>query len=825
MSRHAKLYIIATLLAGGTALATGLVPWHSDDVIRFICFLLISTLASGFKVHLPGIHGTMSANSFFILICISTLNLPETLSIACAGTVLQCVWRSKSRPQLVKVLFNVANIALSVTSTYYTYHLGVSARLGTKLPLILLLAAGVYFLMNTIPVAAIIALTEGKRLSKTWSECYFWSFPYYLVGAAIAGLLRLVSWETAVLVFPILYLVYRSYRLYLSRLDAEKEHVREEREHIGEMDALHLRTIKALALAIEAKDCTTYEHLRRVGVYAMEIGKELGVGQTDLQALQAASLLHDIGKLAVPEHIISKPGRLTPFEFEKMKTHPQIGADILAQIEFPYPVVPIVKSHHEKWDGSGYPLGLKEKDIPVGARILAIVDCFDALTSDRQYRRAMSIEDALAYMVEQSGKSFDPEIVEILVRRHRELEDLVRAEPLQDKRLSKYLMSAGGHTPATGFETGERRDSAANPDFLSSIAAARQEAQVLFELTHELGNSLSLDETLSVLALRLKPMCPYDCIAIYVLRDNVLVPEYISGENFQLFASLRIQVGEGLSGWVAQNVRPIVNGNPSVEPGYVTDPARFTPLQSALAVPLEGLNGMLGVLTLYSLRREAFTSDHLRILSAVTTKIALSIENALKYRQAETCATTDALTDLPNARSLFLQLDSELARSKRESMPVSVLVCDLDGFKEVNDRFGHLEGNRVLRRVAQALREGCRQYDYVARMGGDEFVVVLPGCPRELVRERIRLLEDLVGRAGRDVVGENILSISIGESSYPADGADAEQLLAAGDRRMYKVKREQKALLALASLSNATQLVDLSRRDSSEYRLSGSRYN
>ena len=197
-------------------------------------------------------------------------------------------------------------------------------------------------------------------------------------------------------------------------------------------------------------------------------------------------------------------------------------------------------------------------------------------------------------------------------------------------------------------------------------------------------------------------MCAYDCIAIYLLRDNVLVPEYVSGENFHLFSSLRITIGEGLSGWVAENKRPIVNGNPSVEPGYLNDPNRFSTLQSALAVPLEGLNGVVGVLSLYAAGRNAFTPDHLRILSAVTPKIALSIDNAIKYRQAENCATTDALTDLPNARSLFIHLDTELARSKRENTPLSVLVCDLDGFKQVNDRFGHLEGNKVLRKVAQA---------------------------------------------------------------------------------------------------------------------------
>ena len=308
-------------------------------------------------------------------------------------------------------------------------------------------------------------------------------------------------------------------------------------------------------------------------------------------------------------------------------------------------------------------------------------------------------------------------------------------------------------------------------------------------MAHELGNSLSLHETLSVLGLRLKRMCQYDSIAIYVLRDNVLSPEFVNGHDFEVFAPLEIPMGQGLSGWVAQSKRPIVNGNPSFETSYLNDPTKFSVLKSALSVPLEGSNGVVGVLSLYADERDAFTSDHLRILSAVSAKIALCIENALKYRQAENCATTDGLTDLPNARSLFLHLDSELDRAKRELHPLSVLVCDLDGFKQVNDQYGHLVGNRVLRRVAEMLREDCREYDYVARMGGDEFVIMLPGCPAEAVQTKMDLFAEIGRKAGLDVVGKDLLSMSIGHACYPADGVDAEQLLAEADRRMYKMKR------------------------------------
>jgi diguanylate cyclase (GGDEF)-like protein len=394
----------------------------------------------------------------------------------------------------------------------------------------------------------------------------------------------------------------------------------------------------------------------------------------------------------------------------------------------------------------------------------------------------------------ESGKSFDPKVVAVLQKRYQHLERLAVAKSAQDMNapLSTAIKIERGEAPAAGFENATAPEYVGKETtFLSSIAAARQEAQSLFELSQDMGASLSLGETLSVFSVKLKPMVPYDAIAIYVQRDNELVPEYVNGDNYRLFNSLRIPLGQGLSGWVAQNKKPIVNGNPSVEPGYLNDPSKFSTLRSALAVPLEGVSGVIGVLALYRAERDAFTSDNLRILLAVSSKMALSIENALKYQQAENSATTDYLTGLPNARSLFLQLERELARCKRDNSSLTVMVSDMDGFKQINDRFGHLEGNRVLRLFAQALKESCREYDYVARMGGDEFVVIAPGLPTEAASKKAQQLRVLAKQAGFDVCGEEILSVSLGQAVYPDDGQDAEKLLAQADRRMYVEKQKQ----------------------------------
>jgi diguanylate cyclase (GGDEF)-like protein/putative nucleotidyltransferase with HDIG domain len=791
LSLSAKLFIGVIVIAGTATLVYGGIHQSSRNIAEFICYLGIAILASRLKVTLPGITGTLSVNFLFILIGIIELSFTETLILGAISMLAQCLY--PERPQAMQVTFNVCAGAISTTLAYIVYHHPLASLLLDSRPILLGVAATVYFVANAGSIATVISLTERRPLTRILVDCYFWSFPYYLVGAGIAGgiawLNHIFNWETSLLLVPAVYLIYRSYRLYLGKLEDEKRHVEE-------MANLHLRTIEALALAIEAKDHTTHEHLQRVRIYAIEVGKEMGVTGAELEALHAAALLHDIGKLAVPEHIISKPGRLTPEEFEKMKIHTLVGAEILERVRFPYPVVPIVRAHHEKWDGSGYPLGLKGAEIPIGARILSAVDYLDALASDRQYRRALPLREVMQKLAAESGKSFDPKVVDILQKRYQQLERLAQAKSREDSNgpLSTAIKIERGLEPAAGFENAASQDYAGREaTFLSSIAAARQEAQALFELSQDLGASLSLGETLSVFSVKLKPMVPYDAIAIYVRREDELIPEYVNGDNYRLFSSLRIPIGEGLSGWVAQNRKPIINGNPSVEPGYLNDPSKFSTLRSALAVPLEGVAGVIGVLALYRGERDAFTSDHLRILLAVSGKMALAIENALKYQQAENSATTDYLTGLPNARSLFLQLDRELARCKRDNSTLTVMVSDMDGFKQINDRFGHLEGNRVLRLFAQALKDSCREYDYVARMGGDEFVIIAPGLAAEAAGKKADQMGALARQAGAEVCGEEILSLSVGRAVYPDDGNDAEQLLAEADRRMYLEKQKQLA--------------------------------
>jgi putative nucleotidyltransferase with HDIG domain len=624
----AQAFIAAVSLSGCVCFVLSLPYWHSDDPIKFACYLIAALLSSSLKAPLPGIEGTLSVNFLFTLLGILELSLPETLLMGLVSTLAQFYWRPLRQVKPVQLVFNLAQVTVSSAAAYGAYQFVAVYVLHAPGPLALLAAAITHYACNTSAMSTIIGLTEDKAPFKVWTEVYLWSFPYYIVGAAAAGLVHFlnghIGWQSSLLVLPPIYLMYRSYRLYLGKLDAEKQHAEQ-------VSHLHLRTIEALALAIEAKDETTGEHLQRVRVYAMELAKELGLSEDETEALQAASVLHDIGKLAVPEHIISKPGKLTPEEFEKMKIHPIVGAEILEQVHFPYPVVPIVRAHHEKWDGSGYPYGLSGEAIPIGARILTAVDCLDALASDRQYRKALPLDEAMAKVASEAGTSFDPKIVAILKRRYVELEKLAHAQPLQaSPKLSTDIKIERGIAPDAGFAEsadpevttmGSVRESAA------LVSAARQKGEEIVDVCRQHGSPLSVEDIFSLLAVRLKHLLPYDAIAVYRPQGDFLIPEFASGDNFRLFASLRIPLGEGLSGWVAQNHKTILNGNPSVEPGYMNDPTKYSTLRSALAVPLEGKSAIAAVLALYRAGQDAFTADELRLVETVVAGIGTVIEN------------------------------------------------------------------------------------------------------------------------------------------------------------------------------------------------------
>jgi len=608
VQQRVRLFVTLVCALGAVCVGVGMYPWHSSNLVQFACYLVLTAVASGLKVILPGFEATVSVNFVFFLLAVCNLSLSEALALGATAALVQCYWKATQRLRFVHFGFNLSQVTLAIFASYWTYRLALRALNGHGL-IALLIAAIAYFLCNTWPVATVVALSERKSPATKWTETYAWTFPYYLIGAAITGVVQLLNrvagWELSVLIMPAMYAIYYSYRLYIGKWE-------EKNQHLEEMAQLHLRTVEALALAIEAKDHTTGAHLERVRVYALELAKDLGCTESETAALKAAAVLHDIGKLAVPEHIISKPGKLTPEEFDKMKVHPVVGAEILEQVHFPYPVAPIVRSHHEKWDGSGYPDGLAGEAIPIGSRILAAVDCLDALASDRQYRKALPLDDAMARVEADAGKHFDPRVVAALKARYKELELMAKSQQPEEKpKLSVDAKITRGAAPAAGFaETSTPRNKVTDGDKAVEVVLT-----ALVAPEHNLG----FGEAVSTAAMRVRNGISFDSFALFAAENDDLVPCFVLGENSRALARLRVRKGHGLVGWVAENRNSIVNGNPLVEEGYVNEPSA---LASALAIPLESNGAVVGVLALYHCKPGGFASEDLKLLNACASDFA-----------------------------------------------------------------------------------------------------------------------------------------------------------------------------------------------------------
>lgn len=711
---------VVLILAGTAWLASG----QSTD--PYLAYSLVALLAFGLDLADGSTMGFV-----FIILALPHLGWRETLLLAESATFIHAV----THPERVEpraLLRSLCSTALAIIATQSFFHGTMVMRIAE--PIRLMLASGVCFV-------SLHALQ--------WNRSNLWSFPYYPVAAGIATL-----FPVSVVLAPLLYLTWWSYRLYERRLEQQQKQWKK-------AASLNLRTIEALTLAIEAKDQPMTGHSRRVQIYAAEMAKELGLEPHQIEALRTASMLYDIGELAVPEHIILKPGPLTPEEFEKVKTHPAVAAEILERVKFPYPVAPIVLSHHERWDGTGYPNGLKGNEIPIGARILSAVDALDAYASPRRHRPAIDLKEALERVVEQSGRAYDPRVITVLRKRQKQWEKLVTAAP--------------------------------DHGFIDSIFAAQREANALFDLTRRLGNSLDLKDTFASLQPALQQMVPNESFVVWIEREGKLAAEYIAGSHVAMFSSLKIPMGRGLSGWVAANQKSIINGEASCELAHLGTAPYTTMVRHALSVPLADA-GLTGALTLYRARDVLFTTEDARVLSTLAPKLSGAIANGLRFRRAADEAITDPLTGLPNVAALELRLNSHAAAGAGHgSGPGAVVVCDLDGFKAVNDRFGHPMGNRLLEGLAQRFRRSCRDGDFVARLGGDEFVLLLDGIGPKEIATRIAQFREVVRATGISLCKEDVLDASFGAAFYPADGTTSDELLAAADQRMYTLKAEQKS--------------------------------
>jgi diguanylate cyclase (GGDEF)-like protein/putative nucleotidyltransferase with HDIG domain len=795
----ARIFVSCIILTGGLLLAV-FVPVRtvaSPNVWLFLFLLVMSSITSVFKVKLPLARSgsTMSVSYAVDFATLLLLGPHETMMVAAASAYSQCTFRIKEKNPLHRTMFSMGCLIITVQAAGAAYlWLGGTPgefRLAT-LPKPLVAAATTYFIVNTLTVATAIGLSTSQSVVKVWNENFLWSAPSYFVGAtaAAAGSWMMVGlsahWLATLAAAP-LYLTYRTYKVYLGRIEDEQRHVRE-------MADLHLATIEALALAIDAKDQTSQSHIRRVQLYAAAVARALGMSDNEVQGVKTAALLHDIGKLAVPEHILSKPGPLTPEEFQKIRAHPKVGADIVSSVPFPYPVAPLILSHHERWDGKGYPAGLEGEEIPLGARILSVVDYFDALMAERPYHRAMSAEAAVGLLRQEAGKGLDPTVVAKFIA----LLPVLQAEASKLEQAIRKT-HAEGDGPSMGRPATGLAPEPSKKNVFEDIALAHREIYALYEIAQAMGTSLGVADTMALIAAKLSNLVPFSCAALFLYDgdEDLLRCRFASGTDAELIQQLVVRSGEGLTGWVARNRRPLLNARPSADFEAAGLKATTT-LQSALVCPLLFDEQFIGALSVYHIDASYYRDDHRRLLDRVSEQAAAVIKNSMVFEQTRDDSLTDPLTGLPNTRFLFMHLTRELARADRLKSQVSLMVMDLDDFKEINDSHGHHVGDRALCEVARVLRAAIRPYDICVRYAGDEFIVVLSGCSaeeaeqkrQELQQEIARLLFE--ARPGRPLR----LGLSIGTAVFPEDGDTYESLLAAADSRMYHDKAARKNKLS-----------------------------
>jgi diguanylate cyclase (GGDEF)-like protein/putative nucleotidyltransferase with HDIG domain len=775
--------VVGLIVFAYSAFALALHPINFEWILLSLVTIL---MVSRIDIGIPKARNAVTLSETFIFTSVLLYGIHP--SVVLAGLdVAVCALGFKERRRMV--VFNAAAMSLSifVSSATVTAAFGEPRSLASD-PGTLILAAGmlglIHLALHSGMVSVADAIKKSRSVVETWKESFLWTSISAFAGAAgaclIVKLITVVSFYAFIISVPLLAVTYFTYKVYLDRVETSNRHAEQ-------MAELHLKTIEALAIAIDAKDEVTPDHVHRVQIYATGLARLFGLSEPEIEALKAGALLHDIGKLAVPDYILNKPGALTPAEFDKMKVHTIVGAEILERVGFPYPVVPVVRHHHERWDGRGYPDGLRGDEIPVTARILTLSDCFDAVREDRNYRKAMTRDEAIAMLKEGSGTVFDPNVVRTFLDHLEEFEVEIRDTGAEPQRI--VLPQQPGAVPAPNNDS--------EPLVYERIRSAHREVITLYDIAQTIGTSLDLRDTFAVFASRLEDIVSYTTCVLYLVRPDSTDVEalHVAGRHAEIFKGKSVPSGAGITGWVVANRHAMHNCDPRLDFDVlkVILPEAY---RAATVVPLIRYGVVLGALAMYSADLSAYTADHLRLMEAVAKLATDAIANAVHHEQIETSALTDLLTGLPNARALRYRFEEEADRARRHRDAFSVVMMDLDGFKAVNDKFGHQSGDQLLKELTAQLLSLVRSSDFVSRYAGDEFVAILQVGPEE-VKELSQRIQRAVDRHDFGLSGSKLfIGLSVGCANFGVDGETVDELLLAADRAMYADKARRKALFA-----------------------------
>ena len=822
----APVLVLSVVMLASAVVNTLQLPLSgSISLASWALLLLLTVLASRFTVSVTNTVGVRSyrksiADAFVFLAIILYAGPP--LHAVGPAVLLASLVGFVSTYRLTSQREMVFTTAIAVISTFVAASLYglvvnlfagvVDPELNTAVPLNVLLGpllmlAFLQYVLTTVASTWFLSFDGGKfRLSPS-PESIVWTLTTQFAGAASAVLFYLAilrsDFSYGLLGLLITGLTHLLYRFNERRLEEVRLAEAERRRHIEEMANIHMNTIESLAIAIDAKDQTTHGHVRRTQIYATQMGNLFEVNPSEVQALHAGALLHDIGKLAVPEYILNKPGKLTEAEFAKMKIHPTVGGDILKRVNFPYPVEDIVRYHHEKWDGSGYPKGLRGEAIPLVARIISVVDFYDATRCDRPYRKGMKREESLALLRSMSSTSFDPHVVEKFIEHVEEFDALIGSEDIQEQVSDRTALDTETKTKPDAGLASDILGTEADVTGFRSISEAQREVFALHEIAQTIGSSLNLLDTVTLVTNKLKAIVPFDSGVIFLVDDRAgkAIAAHAVGEHADVFSKRKIAIGDGITGWVIANSRSMCNASPELD--FVGLPDEIgKQYRGVLVSPLVREDGAFGAISLYSKSRTSYSTEHVRLLESVCQHASSALNNALTYEKTRESALIDPLTELPNARGFYMMLEQRIAECQRLNREaLAVLSMDIDDFKVINDKYGHSIGDRLLASVAGVLRRELRQMDLLARYAGDEFVAIMPMASNTMaatVAERMRnAVEDqLFSVRTGTMIG---LGLSVGFASFPDDGETTEELLTAAARNMQRDKHARKTVLTLAS--------------------------
>jgi len=625
LPRSGQLYLSAVIGVGLSAVANSVTSAIFADLgWDWVVLAALTLLTGSFSIKVPSVNARLSVSEAFVFAALLAYGQHvATIVVALDSLVLTSWLRRPSRSPL-RVMFNMAAGALAITAAGQ----GLSSMVPTRpaaltqldqllFPVVLLAIA--YFFINSWLVAIAVSYEQGVSAREIWRHNFLWFGLNYLGGASVALVLvnftRNLNLTSIGVIVPFVVILYITFRTSWGRVE-------DANRYVAQVNDLYMSTIEALAMAVDAKDQITHGHIRRVQVFAVELAKRIGVDDEDqLKAIATAALLHDMGKLAIPEHILNKPGQLTAAEFEKMKRHADIGADLLSSVKFPYPVVPIVRHHHEHWDGSGYPAGISGTDIPLGARILSVVDCFDALTSDRPYRPRLTSDEAFRLIRSQRGTTYDPLIVDAFVKAYSEIAPFaIRAG--EEARSMVHLTDAV-LLPATD-----------SSESLREIRAAASESALLDCCFRDILMAGSESASFEAAAQYLRQLTPATVYALFTYDSAVdfLRCTATVGDPHRMLHGFVIRLGERVTGWVGANRTTSVNSDASLDlvqiAGYFAPP-----LRSSISTPLCDGQDLLGVLTAYAVRDFAFQEGHRyafeKVAAALVSKLVSQSSNAV----------------------------------------------------------------------------------------------------------------------------------------------------------------------------------------------------